>query len=239
MKLGVNIDHIATLRQARHESFPDPVFLAKEAVKGGATGITAHLREDRRHIQDCDVIFFSKHLKVPFNLEMSLAPAIVDFALKVRPDWVCLVPEHREELTTEGGLNLSKYQARLNLVIRKLQQKKIKVSLFVEPEIESIQLASVLMADAIEIHTGKYAAVFEKGSQKNIAFELARIRTTGFLAQRLGLLVNAGHGINYDNVSALVKSFSFNELNIGFSIVARSVVVGMQQAVFEMKKRMK
>lgn len=233
IRLGVNIDHVATLRQARRESFPDPVAAALEAVQGGADGITAHLREDRRHIQDSDIVRLKKELSVPLNMEMALSPDILKVALNVRPAWVCLVPEKRQELTTEGGLNLKFNQASLRKAISRLHEKGISVSLFVSPTLESMQLSHELNADAVELHTGSYAQYWGTSKLKKIQIS---IQASARLASELGLTVNAGHGLDYDNVRPLGKLHAFNEYNIGFAIVAHAVSVGLKQAVKTMKK---
>lgn len=235
--LGINIDHVATVRQARRETFPDPLAAAEEAVLGGATGITAHLREDRRHIQDADIVNLKKSLRVPLNMEMGADPKIVAIAEKVRPAWVCLVPEKREELTTEGGLDLMGQQNRIAPAVWRLKKKGIRVSLFVEADRRTVTLASMFGADAVELHTGRYAKMFAQ-SKKKAAGETARLADAAQTAHNLGLVVNAGHGIDYENVTPLLKAYKFHELNIGFAIVGRSLFVGMKQAVKEMKVRM-
>jgi len=235
IRLGCNIDHVATVRQARNETFPDPLKLALLAVQGGAEGITAHLREDRRHIQDDDIVRLKKNIGVPLNMEMAVHPSVVRVALRVRPAWVCLVPERRAELTTEGGLDLKKNFAVLEKVIQSLQAKKIKVSLFVNAVPSNMVLARKLGAEAVELHTGRYARVY--GTQE-LKRELQDIRESALIAHALGLVVNAGHGLDLHNVRALAKLFPFHEFNIGFSIIARALEVGMTQAVQEMKKRM-
>jgi len=235
IKLGVNIDHIATVRQARRETFPDPVQLAKEAIKGGAQGITAHLREDRRHIQDDDIMRLKNEISVPLNLEMAAVPSVMAVALKVKPSWCCLVPERREELTTEGGLDVPKYKADIKEAVQSLQESSIKVSLFIDAHPDIIKLVRELKADAIEIHTGPYARAFAQNAWEQ---ELKRVVATAQEAKAVGLVVNAGHGLDYENVGELARAFPFHEFNIGFSIVARALSVGMESAVAEMKKAM-
>ncbi|MEN3014038.1 MAG: pyridoxine 5'-phosphate synthase [Endomicrobiia bacterium] len=237
VKLGVNIDHIATLRQQRKIGVPSIIEAARIVEESCAHQITVHLREDRRHIQDEDVIQLKKILKIPLNLEMSLNEEIVKFALKVKPDEVCIVPERRQELTTEGGLNLKDNYKRLQKVIKKLKEKEIIVSLFVEPKEEDILLAKKLEADAVEIHTGKYSLC--KPDTKKFHLELERIKNACFFAFQQGLIVNAGHGLNYENVKYIAKIENINTLNIGFSIVARAIFVGLKQAVEEMLKLIK
>jgi pyridoxine 5-phosphate synthase len=236
--LGVNIDHVATLRQARGEGFPDPVAAAKAVVEAGADGITAHLREDRRHIQDDDIRRLKKELKAPLNLEMAAAPEIVAIAAGVKPAWVCLVPEKRKELTTEGGLDIQTNSTDLRKNIALLKDAGIRVSLFIEPNETLMGVARDLGADAVELHTGAYARVF-RTEKKNLSKEVNRIKAAAEKAAALGLVVNAGHGIDYENVVELAQVHPFHEFNIGFSIVARAVFVGLPQAVKEMKLKMR
>lgn len=224
MRLGVNIDHIATLREARQEKFPDPVEAGREAVAGGADGIVCHLREDRRHIQDRDV-FRLRELQTRLDLEMAATDEMVRFALKVKPDLVTIVPEKRRELTTEGGL---KVKPKLRETVQKLQDKGIKVSLFINPEIEQIEASGATGAEFIELHTGRWAL---KQSEK----ELGKLKHAVAHAEFAGMRVNAGHGLDYGNVKAICGIEGIEELNIGFSIVARSVLVGMRRAVEEMR----
>jgi pyridoxine 5-phosphate synthase len=238
IKLGVNIDHIATLRQARRETFPDPVAVSKEALAGGAHGIVCHLREDRRHIQDRDV-FQLRKLKTRLDLEMAGTVEMLKFALKVKPDMVTLVPEKREEVTTEGGLDVVKHRRKLKPVIEKLQNAGIMVSLFIDPEKKQVEESAALMAGFIELHTGKYArAAYVKGRKLSVKKELEKIGLATQQARLIGLRVNAGHGLDYNNVREICKIPGMEELNIGFSIVARAVFVGMKQAVLEMRRAM-
>ncbi len=238
IKLGVNIDHIATLRQARKEAFPDPVEAAEEALAGGADGIVCHLREDRRHIQDKDV-FRLRKLKTRFDLEMAATPEMLGFALRVRPDMVTLVPEKRREVTTEGGLDVVKHSRRLKPFVKKLQEAGIIVSLFVDPEEEQIEESAVLTAKFVEIHTGRFArASYVKGPKSSVRNELGKIDLVAQKARLIGLRVNAGHGLDYNNVGDICKIPGIEELNIGFSIIARSVFVGMRKAVSEMRRAM-
>lgn len=233
IKLGVNIDHVATLRQARLGKEPDVLHAAWEAEKGGADGITVHLREDRRHIQDTDVTMLRKRIHVPLNLEMSLAPEIVEIALRVLPEKVCLVPEKRRELTTEGGLAVNRELNRVKQVVEKLAKKGVIVSLFIGPEEKDIWAAKKAGAHFVEFHTGEYANARSALLQKK---QLAHLKDACLLAYSLGLGVNAGHGLNYQNVEAICKLPHLEELNIGHSIVSRAVFVGLQEAVREMKK---
>ncbi len=239
MRLGVNIDHIATLREARKEDFPDPVEAAQEAVAGGADGVVCHLREDRRHIQDKDVYRLRK-LKTRLDLEMAATQGMLKFALKLKPDMVTIVPEKRQEITTEGGLDVVKYSRKLKLIVQKLQGAGIVVSLFVDPEKQQVEESAVLMADFIELHTGKYAqASYIKGKRLTVIKELEKIGLATQQARLIGLRVNAGHGLDYINVRKIAKIPGMEELNIGFSIIARSVFVGMKQAVLEMRRAMR
>jgi pyridoxine 5-phosphate synthase len=242
MKLGVNLDHIATLRQARREIFPDPAEAAREAISGGADGIVCHLREDRRHIQDEDV-FKLRKLKTRLDLEMAATSEMLKFALRVIPDMVTLVPEKRQEITTEGGLDvklkIKNQKSKVMLIIKKLQSAGIVVSLFVDPEPEQINASAETGAEFVEIHTGKYArSSYVKERTLTIKKELEKIKAAVKLAKGLGLRINAGHGLDYNNVRKIAKIPGMEELNIGFSIVARSVFVGIKQAVIEMRRAM-
>jgi pyridoxine 5-phosphate synthase len=232
LRLGVNIDHIATLRQARLEVQPDPVRAAKEVLAGGADGIVCHLREDRRHIQDEDV-FRLRRLKTRLDLEMAATPEMVGFALKLKPHMVTIVPEKRRELTTEGGLDVSSklkaQNSKLLKQIRNLKEKGIVVSLFVDPEAGQIRASREAGADFVEIHTGEYC-------RKPNARELAKVKAAVKLALSLGLRVNAGHGLDYNNVKKIARVPGIEELNIGYSIIARAVFVGLKKAVREMRR---
>lgn len=231
-KLGVNIDHIATLRQARKIGIPDLIESAEIVESAGADGITIHLREDRRHIQDTDVYKLRKSIKTKLNLEMSINENIVRIALDVKPDEVCIVPERRQELTTEGGLDVTKETRRLEEVIKRLKEKKILVSLFINPEKKQIESAKNIGADCIELHTGKYSGV---RTEKEIKKELERLQHGSILAMELGLILNAGHGLDYKNVIPVARIPNMNTLNIGFSIMSKAVFVGLYKAVKEMK----
>ncbi|MFA4966807.1 MAG: pyridoxine 5'-phosphate synthase [Candidatus Margulisiibacteriota bacterium] len=235
MKLGINIDHIATLRQARMESIPDPVEAAKECLAGGADGIVCHLREDRRHIQDEDVKKL-RALKTRLDLEMAATDEMVRFALKLKPDLVTLVPEKRAELTTEGGLDVKKHSKKLKIIVDKLQDKGIPVSLFIDPEKKQVEESAVVRAKFIEIHTGMYANA--KKADKR-ALELEKVGIAVQQARLIGLRVNAGHGLNYQNVGDIIKIAGVEELNIGFSIIVRAVFIGLKNAVREMKGAIK
>ena len=234
MKLGVNIDHVATLRQARLAKEPNLVRAAVLAEMAGAEGITIHLREDRRHIQDADVKLLRQVITTRLNLEMATSSEIVDLALEVVPDMITLVPEKRQELTTEGGLNILDAATRENTAkaIERLKAKEIEISLFVDANVEIMKIAKDIGADYVEIHTGKYSDAINEIERKE---ELKNIEDATRAAKALGLKVNAGHGLDYKNVAAVAKIKDIVELNIGHSIVARSVFVGLEQAVREMK----
>jgi pyridoxine 5-phosphate synthase len=232
-KLGVNIDHIATLRQARREGFPDPVKAARICELSGADSIVCHLRADRRHINDSDLFRLKKSLKVKFNLEMSTVPEIVDIALNIRPDQATLVPERRQELTTEGGLDVIRYKAKIAKVIARLRKKSISVNLFIDPKKNQIKASRDIGADYIELHTGSYANAGNPHLRKK---ELKRIKDAVFFAHDTGLGINAGHGLDYANAAAIAKIHFIEELNIGFSIISASLFIGISEAVKEMKR---
>ncbi|MDH3997812.1 MAG: pyridoxine 5'-phosphate synthase [Desulfuromonadales bacterium] len=229
-KLGVNVDHIATLRQARGGKEPDPVAAAAIAELAGADGITVHLREDRRHIQDRDVMLLRRTVQSHLNLEMAATDEMVSIALKVKPDYVTLVPEKRQELTTEGGLDVVKHRDSLTRRIDQLHQAGIVVSLFVDPDTEQLKACARVKADYIEIHTGSYCDA-EGDEQKA---ELAKIAESIKLGKKLGMGVNAGHGLNYRNIKPVLALGGVEEYNIGHSIISRAVLVGLDRAVKEM-----
>jgi pyridoxine 5-phosphate synthase len=232
MRLGVNIDHVATVRQARRAELPDPLEAAWLAENAGADGITVHLREDRRHIQERDVERLRQSIKTKLNLEMAVTAAMVEFAARLGPDDACFVPEKREELTTEGGLDAVAHRAKIKDAVERLQDRGIQVSLFIDPDKAQIGAARESGAQAIEIHTGTYCNAKDQARER----ELQTIISGASLAQRLGLEVHGGHGLDYENVLAVAKIPEIVELNIGHSIIARAVMVGMEQAVREMKK---
>ena len=232
IRLGVNVDHVATVRQARRAEVPDPVAAALLAEKAGADGITVHLREDRRHIQERDVERLREQAATKINLEMAVTPAMVAYAEKIRPHDACFVPEKREELTTEGGLDVVAHKIKVRDAVKKLQDRGIHVSLFIDPMQTQIETAKEVGADAIEIHTGAYCNVAMAARQR----ELAAVADAAALARRLGLEVHAGHGLDYGNVLPIAKIPEIVELNIGHSIIARAVIVGISQAVTEMKE---
>ena len=229
-KLGVNIDHVATIRQARGGTEPDPVAAAAIAELAGADGITVHLREDRRHIQDRDVMILRSTLQTHLNLEMAATDDMVAIAMKVVPDYVTLVPEKRQELTTEGGLDVAKCSQLLTRQIGLLHQAGIMVSLFIDPDLEQLKASARVKADYIEIHTGSYCEA--KGAAKDA--ELGQIEEAIKAGLKLGLRVNAGHGLNYQNIRPLLALGGVEEYNIGHSIISRAVLVGLDRAVREM-----
>jgi pyridoxine 5-phosphate synthase len=244
-RLGVNIDHIATLRQLRGTPYPSVLEAARLAEAGGAEQITVHLREDRRHIQDADVKLLRAGLKTTLNLEMGATDEMTRIATKIKPEWVCLVPEKRAEVTTEGGLDVSKNQKKLSQTIARLRKAGIKASLFIEPSIKAVHASAELGADAVELHTGRYCLATQAPgggarARKRAEAELERIRKAGLAAKRAGLLVNAGHGFDYENVrpcAALEGDAGeplIEEYNIGHVIVCRAAIVGMERAVREM-----
>lgn len=233
--LGVNIDHVATVRQARGTPYPDIVEAALAAERGGADGITAHLREDRRHIQDRDVERLLPAVRTKVNLEMAVTAEMVDIACRLRPADVCLVPERRQELTTEGGLDAAGHATAVGAAVRRLADAGIRVSLFVDPEPSQIETARRLGAPVIEIHTGRYADAADAATR---AAELERVRAGAALATSLGLIVNAGHGLTVENVGPIAAIAAMHELNIGHSLVARALFIGLEAAVREMKTAM-
>ena len=230
--LGVNIDHIATIRQARRTVEPDPVAAAVMAELGGADGITVHLREDRRHIQDRDVRLLRQTVRTHLNLEMAATDEMVALALEIKPDYVTLVPEKREEVTTEGGLDIAG-QSRLGEIVDKLQADGIPVSLFIDAELSQIEASLKVKAQFIELHTGRYAEAHSEASRKN---ELAVLAKGCELALSAGLRVNAGHGLTYWNVYPVASLAGMEELNIGHTIISRAALVGLERAVREMKQ---
>ena len=232
VRLGVNVDHVATVREARGINEPDPVTAAILAELGGADGITVHLREDRRHIQERDVRAIKETIKTRLNLELALAPEILDFALKVKPHSATFVPEKREELTTEGGLDVIGYRQKLEPVIKKFQDNDIIVSLFIDPDPDQIAMAAEIGAEYIEIHTGRYC---DAESSAEVNKEFALIDQACITATNFGLKVNAGHGLNYRNVREIANLPDIVELNIGHSIIGHAIYVGIERAVREMK----
>lgn len=243
--LGVNIDHCATLRQARYRQSdstcggavePDPVLLAQLSERAGADGITVHLREDRRHIQERDVWRLRESIATRLNLEMACTPEMTEFALKLKPDSVCLVPENREEVTTEGGLDVVANRDRVRAVVDAMNAAGIKTSLFIDPDDAQIDLAAELRAPWIELHTGSYANAYFRAEDRTREFQ--RLRLGAVRAHDLGLTVNAGHGINYVNIAEVRAIPHLHELNIGHSIISRALFTGIEEAVRTMKALM-
>jgi pyridoxine 5-phosphate synthase len=231
--LGVNIDHVATLRQARGTRYPDPVKAALDAEEAGADGITVHLREDRRHIQERDVRLLKDVLQTRMNFEMGVTDFMLDFAEEIRPEHVCLVPETRQELTTEGGLDVAGQEARIAAAVQRLAAAGSEVSLFIDADPVQIEASKRVGAPAIELHTGRYADAHDP---EEIAAELQRIREGVALGVSLGLIVNAGHGLHYHNVEPVAAIPGINELNIGHALVSHALFVGFKDAVREMKQ---
>jgi pyridoxine 5-phosphate synthase len=243
LKLGVNIDHIATLRQLRGTPYPDMLEAARLVEKAGADQITVHLREDRRHIQDADVKLLRAKLEIALNLEMAATEAMQKFAIKTRPEWVCLVPEKRQEVTTEGGLDLAKNRKRVAPIIARLKKAGIRVSCFIEPSPAAVKLSAELGSDAVEFHTGRFCLATQKSgaaAKKQAAAELTRIEKAAELARELGVHAHAGHGFDYENVRPVAALLSqdgqplIEEYNIGHAIVCRAAMVGLERAVREM-----
>jgi pyridoxine 5-phosphate synthase len=234
-ELGVNIDHVATVRQARRTNEPDPVWAATLAQLGGADGITLHLREDRRHIQDRDLRILRETVTVKLNLELASNPEVVEIACQTRPDQATIVPEKREEVTTEGGLDLVGSRSRVAEAMACLKEAGIAVSLFLDPESRQIDLAAELGAQAVELHTGEYALATDDEKRRK---ELDKLSRAAQRVRKAGLVLHAGHGLTYRNVKPIAAIDGMSELNIGHSIVARAIMVGFEQAVREMKALM-
>jgi pyridoxine 5-phosphate synthase len=231
--LGVNIDHVATVRQSRRTYEPDPVWAAALAELGGADGITLHLREDRRHIQERDLRVLRETVTVKLNLEMACDKGVLAIACDVKPDQVTLVPERREEVTTEGGLDIASQPSRIAEVIARLREAGIAISLFLDPDPRQLDTAAKLQADAVELHTGQYALAKPGPAQQQ---QLEILTRAGALVRQAGMALHAGHGLTYRNVQPVVAIEGMHELNIGHSIVARAIMVGFEQAVREMKR---
>ena len=230
--LGVNIDHVAGVRQARMTNEPDPVQMAFLAELGGADGITIHLREDRRHIQERDLAILRETIKTRLNLEMAATQEMLDLALKIKPDMITLVPEKREEITTEGGLDIVANKEKLKIFVDKIQSAGIPISLFVDPIFSQLEASSNISVRWVELHTGMYAL----SSWKNQALEFSKIKEGVIKARNLGLRVNAGHGLTYQNVEPIASIQGIEELNIGHTIISRALAIGLQEAVKEMKE---
>jgi len=233
-RLGVNIDHVATVRNARGSSHPDPVSIAKHAMECGAHSITIHLREDRRHIRDLDVVKICKNKKIITNLEISLNNDVLKIALKNKPNFICIVPENRKEVTTEGGLNLSKNLNRIRKIIKQFKIKKIRTSLFIDPNLNDIKIAKELNVDCIELHTGKISDLIK--SKKNYTQEYKKIKKCCQVAKNIGLEVHAGHGLDYKSATILSKLKEIEEFNIGHFIIGESIIHGLKNTIKRFKK---
>ena len=236
-RLGVNIDHIATLRNARGEYHPDPIYAAKFVKKAGADSITIHLREDRRHIKDIDAKKICSLKKILVNLEISTNFKMINKALKINPDFICVVPEKRKEVTTEGGLDLRKNKNKIKIIISKFKQKKIRTSLFINPSIKDIKTSYKLGSDCIEIHTGKLSRLVK--SKKNYSKELNRIKKCSAIAKKIGLEVHAGHGLDYNTTKLLSKIKTIREFNIGHFLIGESIFLGLLRVIKNFKKIIK
>tara|TARA_B100000787_G_scaffold78471_1_gene57788 strand:- start:1027 stop:1746 length:720 start_codon:yes stop_codon:yes gene_type:complete len=233
-RLGVNIDHVATVRNARASSHPDPVSIAQHVMKFGAHSITIHLREDRRHIKELDVIKICKNKKIITNLEISLNADVLKIALKNKPNFICIVPEKRKEVTTEGGLNLSKNFNRIKKIIKKFKKNKIRTSLFIDPNLKDIKIAKDLDADCVELHTGKISNLVK--GKKQYKQEYKKIKKCCETAKKIGLEVHAGHGLDYKTTKILSKLKEIEEFNIGHFIVGESIVHGLKNTIRKFKK---
>jgi pyridoxine 5-phosphate synthase len=237
INLGVNIDHVATIRNARGEKYPEPYKAAHLAQKSGADSITIHLREDRRHIIDNDLKDIKKKIKIPINLEMAATNEMLKIALNYKPDYVCIVPEKRKEITTEGGLNLRKKKTYLKKIINLIKKKNIRVSLFIDANISDIILAKKLGANCVELHTGTFCNLFN--NKKNTKLILKKIKKAAFLAKKIGLEVHAGHGLTYNSVKPICKIEEISELNIGHSIISESIFIGLDKSIKKFKQLIK
>ena len=237
IRLGVNIDHVATIRNARGESYPSPLKAAILSEKYGADSITIHLREDRRHINESDLRLIKSRLKIPLNLEIAATEEMLKIALKHKPPFICIVPEKRKEITTEGGLNLSFKKNFLKKIIHKLKKNKCRVSLFIEPDLSVIRKANLLNADCIEIHTGRLCNLINKN--KNYKNELDRIKKAVKLGNEIGLEVHAGHGLTYKSAKILSKVRGIKEFNIGHFLIGDSIFIGLSNSIKQFKKVIK
>ena len=233
-RLGINIDHIATIRNARGSSHPDPLFAANHVMKCGADSVTIHLREDRRHIKDNDVVKICKSKNIITNLEISLNKDIVKIALKNKPKFICLVPENRKEITTEGGLNLTKNKTKIKKIISKFKNKKIRTSLFIDPNIKDIITAKKLEVDCVELHTGNISNLIK--NKKKFKNEYNKIKKCCLLAKKIGLEVHAGHGLDYKTTAVLNKIKEIEEFNIGHFIIGESIIYGLRKTIKKFKK---
>ena len=237
IRLGVNIDHVATVRNARGEIYPDPCRAALIAKNSGANSITIHLREDRRHITDKDLFKIIRLKKIRVNLEIAPTKEMMKIALKSKPNFVCIVPEKREELTTEGGLNLDNDNSKIKNIIHFLTKKGIRTSLFIEPKIQDIKKAKLLGANCVELHTGKFCNLFNLN--KNFSNEFTKIKKGSYFANKIGLEVHAGHGLTYQSAKRIAKIKNIKEFNIGHFIISEAIFVGLKQAILNFKKVLK
>mgnify|MGYP006105547323 CR=1 FL=1 len=233
-RLGINIDHVATIRNARGEKYPDPLEAALVAQESGASSVTIHLREDRRHIRDNDLKNIKKKLKIPLNLEIAPTKEMLNIAIKHRPKYVCIVPEKRNEITTEGGLNLNKKKLFMIHMISKLKKNKIRVSLFIEPKISDIILSKELGANCVELHTGKYCNIFNK--KMNLKNEFSKISKAANYANKISLEVHAGHGLTYQSAYKISKIKNIEEFNIGHFLISDSIFIGLKNSIKKFKK---
>jgi pyridoxine 5-phosphate synthase len=233
-RLGVNIDHVATVRNARGSFHPDPVSIAKHVMMCGAHSITIHLREDRRHIKDLDVVKICKDKTIKTNLEISLSEDVLKIALKNKPNFICIVPENRKEITTEGGLNLSKNFNKIKIIIQKFKNKKIRTSLFIDPNLKDIKIAKELGADCVELHTGRISDLIK--GKKNYTHEYVKIKKCCELAKNIKMEVHAGHGLDYKTTAILSKLKKIEEFNIGHFIIGESIVHGLKSTIKKFKK---
>ena len=233
-RLGVNIDHVATVRNARGSKHPDPLLIAKQVMSYKADSITIHLREDRRHIKDLDVIKICKNKNILTNLEISLNKKILSIALKNKPNFICIVPENRKEITTEGGLNLSKYKSKITNIILKFKKKNIRTSLFIDPNLKDVKLAKKLGVNCVEFHTGKISNLVK--NKKNFKNELNKIKKCCILARKTGIEVHAGHGLDYKTTEILSKIPEIVEFNIGHFIIGEAITYGLSKTIKSFKK---
>ena len=236
-RLGVNIDHIATVRNARGEKHPDPIFAASQVVKMGADSVTIHLREDRRHINDTDAKKICKLKNIFVNLEISMNDEIVKNALRIKPNYICIVPENRKEITTEGGLNLTKNKKKLKTIIKKFKKVKIRTSLFINPTIKDIKISKELNVDCVEIHTGRISNLVKL--KKKYHTEFSRIKKSSILANKLNIEVHAGHGLDYKTTKILNKINEIQEFNIGHFIIGESIFYGLSKVIKKFKRILK
>ena len=234
IKLGVNIDHVATIRNARGENYPDPLRAALLAQKYGANSITIHLREDRRHIRDNDLKIIKNRIRIPINLEMAPTKEMLKIATTNRPDFVCIVPEKRKEITTEGGLDINKNKKIIKKIISILKKKKIRVSLFIEPNVVDIKLSKLLGANCVELHTGNFCNLFNKGKKTDKSF--LKLKNSANYAKKVGLEVHAGHGLTYRSARRISNIKNISEFNIGHFIIAESLFLGLNNTIKKFKK---